>query len=125
MNNSKFSTFDNLLSNMLFNYDDSFMTESYKKKTIWSRTERTDLGIKLVLALPGVSKENINISIDNDTLQVKGSNIESSFVADFSESYKIRENIDIEKLEATVKNGVLTIFMPFDKKSKITNIKIS
>jgi len=76
----------------------------------------------LTAELPGVNKENLNVSIDNKTLIIEGKienyteNLtlehEEYTVANYYRTFNVGESIDKEKIEAVIKNGVLTLTLP-------------
>ncbi len=82
--------------------------------------------------LPGVEPKDVNISLDNHTLYIEGEKkeekksekeefklIESAY-GHFKRAIALPEVIDPSKVEATYKNGILTIVLPKkeEKKSK-------
>lgn len=85
-------------------------------------------------AVAGVDPKNLDISVSNDVLTIRGfreqdeeiSN-EDSYAREiywgaFSRSVVLPQQIDQKKVEATLKNGILTITLP--KKYKTSSIKI-
>ena len=88
--------------------------------------------------LPGIKKEDVEISLKDNVLTISGERkfknevkeedyykIESAF-GKFSRSFTLPENADIENIEAKAENGVLEIIIPKvkeDKKAKKIAIK--
>lgn len=84
------------------------------------------------LDIPGVKKEDINISVDNNILTIKGKKeIEEEhkdnnyysrerFYGDFNRSMTLPSGINADKIDADFNNGVLTIKVP---KAKVTNTR--
>lgn len=80
-----------------------------------------DEGLTLMADLPGVAKEGLNLGIDSGVLTVEGK-IEgggegqgrwSEFsTAGYYRRFQIPENLDLEHVEASLKDGVLTLKMP-------------
>ena len=80
--------------------------------------------------LPGVDKENIQLSIQGGYLTIEGEHHREheedeetfhrteSFYGKFSRSFSLPENIDQEKISASYKNGVLKVKVPKTKASK-------
>jgi HSP20 family protein len=86
--------------------------------------------------LPGVKKEDVEISIDKNVLTIKGKRevrkevkeedyyrIESAY-GSFARSFTLPEKVDTEKIEAKTENGVLEIVIPKLKVEKETTKKI-
>lgn len=74
--------------------------------------------------LPQVSKDDIDISVANGVITLRGERRKSSestgekehrvekFYGSFTRSFAIPENVDAEKITASQANGVLTISLP-------------
>jgi len=86
--------------------------------------------------LPGVKKEDVEISIDKNILTIKGERkvrnevkeddyyrIESAY-GTFARSFTLPEKVDTENIEAKTENGVLEIVIPKLKVEKDTTKKI-
>lgn len=75
--------------------------------------------VVLRLEMPGVSKDGIDVSIEGDTLAIRGHRKayaeDVEFVvrerrdADFAATYTLDERVDREKVEAKIENGVLIV----------------
>lgn len=86
--------------------------------------------------LPGVKKEDIDISITGDTLFIKGERKPPADVAagdykcsevcygSFSRSVTMTESIDASKIEASYEDGILEIRLPKLKEAKPTKVQI-
>ncbi len=85
-----------------------------------ANVQQSEEGYTLELALPGLSKKDVEIIIDKDVLIIS-----AALEADTEKKYRLREfkygtferrfrlndTIDQESIKATFKNGVLTISM--------------
>merc|ERR1711916_259153 len=80
---------------------------------IKSHLEDSDDGVKISLAIPVYSKENINLNIEDQILTIsskEGNEKESFFTPkDFSKQYKLSDKIDIDAIKANFENGILNI----------------
>jgi len=85
--------------------------------------------------VPGVKKEDIEITLDNGVLTVKGSRKFDPGAAKeqlllgrshgtFSRSFSLPEHMDDEKLTATLTDGVLAVEIPKLQKAKPRRIQI-
>lgn len=91
------------------------------------------------LAVPGMSKEDFNIKLEDDILSISVEHKEAEeneernfsrreFRYDgFTRSFSLAENINQDKIKADYKNGVLSITLPKSEETKIKGreIKIS
>ena len=82
-----------------------------------------DKGIKLIADLPGVPSERLNIRVDQDTLLIEAEaslDIPESIQALYAEvrnpryrrSFALSSELDTQAIEATLKDGVLTLLLP-------------
>jgi len=86
--------------------------------------------------IAGVKPEDIDISINNDMLTIRGKREMTERIEDdnylfrecywgsFSRSIILPIEIEAEKIEATLENGVLTIILPKAKITKQISIKV-
>ena len=91
--------------------------------------------VTLFADLPGVAKENLNLQIDKDTLQIygkvakadgdDGAAVYTEFPAkDFYRAFTIGEEIDRDKIAASISNGVLKLTLPKAERAKPRRIEI-
>lgn len=79
--------------------------------------------IILVADMPGVDEQAVDITLERNVLTINGY-VEPCFpenyslayaeyrVGDFERSFKVSDEIDQDKIEATLKNGVLRLRLP-------------
>ena len=97
-------------------------------------TEAHDLVIKA--ELPDMTREDIEVTVENNTLTLKGERklpadvkeeqfrrIERSYGA-FSRSFTLPNTVDATKVSAEYKNGVLTVKLPFREEAKPRTINV-
>lgn len=82
----------------------------------------------------GVEPEDLDISVANDLITIRGSRKNEDVISDedyfcrecywgtFSRSIVLPQEVDQNKVSATIKNGILTVVLP--KKYKTTSIKV-
>lgn len=79
-------------------------------------------GLYVVVDLPGVEKSGLKLAVENDILTIEGHvNAESKnsnyLIREFEPSnyfrqFELSESVDRENINAELKNGVLSIFLP-------------
>lgn len=86
--------------------------------------------------IAGVSPENLEISITDEVVNIKGERRESHEVqkenylcqecywGSFSRSYLLPVAVDSEKAQASLKNGILTLTIPKQEKTKTRLLKV-
>ncbi|HXS53383.1 MAG TPA: Hsp20/alpha crystallin family protein [Usitatibacter sp.] len=92
-------------------------------------------GITLKADLPGVSKEGLSIHVDGDTLAVEGAvslgesrEIRGVYaeirVARYRRTFVLGRDLDPEKIDASMKNGVLTLHVAKREHAKPRRIAV-
>jgi len=95
-------------------------------------------GHELVLKaeLPDMTREDIDITVENFVLTIKGEKKTGSDVKDgqfhhverrfgaFSRSFSLPRTVDADKVAADYKNGVLTVRVPLREEAKPRQIKV-
>ena len=90
--------------------------------------------IILCLEMPGVKKENLDINIENDQLEILGKRTEQKAEGkyilrerqrgDFYQIYTIDETIDRNKIEASLENGTLSVTLYIKEAEKPRKIEV-
>ncbi len=95
-----------------------------------------DHELVLKAELPDMSREDIDITVDNGTLTIKGEKKFSSDVKEdqyhrverrygtFSRSFSLPPTVDPGKVAADYRNGVLTVRLPMREEAKPRQIKV-
>lgn len=92
-------------------------------------------GATLYIDLPGVSKEDLEIDVDQNVLTVKGGikldtkdNLEATFMDINAQRYErhftIGEELDCSRIDAQFKQGELKLVIPRHEKHKPQTIKV-
>jgi len=107
-----------------------FSGEAQLSIDVWE--DKDSIVIRSTVA--GIKPEDLEISISNDLLTIRGQRIEDNindevvyysrecYWGAFSRSIVLPKEVDQKKIEATIKNGVLFIKLP--KKYKTSAIKV-
>jgi len=97
-------------------------------------TEAHDLVLKA--ELPGMTREDIEVVVENSTLVLKGTKKFNADVKDenyrriertygtFHRSFTLPNTVDASKVSADYKNGVLTVKLPFREEAKPRTINV-
>jgi HSP20 family molecular chaperone IbpA len=92
-------------------------------------------GIRLLADLPGVAKENVSIGVDGDNLTIEGvvnlgaaQGLQPVYaeirVAQYRRSFVLSRDLDTGRIEAQMKNGVLTLRIPKQEQAKPRRIEV-
>jgi len=107
------STFDKLFDETLVN-----MLSDFKGKKESMKLEDDVLSIDF--DVPGLSKDDFKVMVEDTTLVIDGKNESRSFF----KKYNVSEDFDVSKTLANVENGILTITIPKTEAKKYKLIEI-
>lgn len=96
----------------------------------------TDDGLTLVMEMPGVEKDSVDVSLENDVLRVDGRidfgryrDVEPVYteynVGHFTRSFSLSDRVDRDGISAKLANGVLTLTLPKSAAARPRQISIS
>ncbi|HEX3703320.1 MAG TPA: Hsp20/alpha crystallin family protein [Vicinamibacterales bacterium] len=98
--------------------------------------QASDQELVLKAELPEMSREDIDITVENGTLTLKGEKKIANEVKDeqfhhverrygaFSRSFSLPQTVDVAKVAAEYKNGVLTVRLPLREDARPRQIKV-
>ena len=96
----------------------------------------TEQALTVVLEMPGVSKESVEVGVENDVLAITGRIDSSKYeglqplyteynIGNYSRSFQISSKIEQEGIEAELKDGVMTLVLPKAEKAMPRRISVS
>ncbi len=96
----------------------------------------TDDNVVVVVDMPGVDEDNIDITLEKNTLTINGyANLETPDgyslifaeyeVGDYERSFRLSNQIDRDGIEAAYKNGTLRLNLPKSAVAKTRKISIT
>jgi HSP20 family protein len=91
--------------------------------------------LKVVLEMPGIEKNNVEINIEDDVLHVEGrldlskySGLQPLYteynVGHYARSFQLSSKIDQSKIGAEMKDGVLSLTLPKAEEAKPRTIQV-
>lgn len=135
MNITEFRRGFNLINSMLDDLGQYKTLSSTNKFTPSINTREGEFAYHIEVDLPGVSKENINVQIEDGSLVISGERkinnevkeenyykIESSF-GSFSRSFSLPKEADVENIHAESKDGVLEVIVPKLESAIVDKVK--
>lgn len=121
-----FPTFWNEVNDLMKNFTDAGLPDAYASGNFIPALDvkETDKTIVVTTELPGLTEKDIDVSIDDGVLTLKGEKkaeektegqnyirVERSF-GSFHRSITLPSEVDAEKIDAVYKNGVLAVTLP-------------
>lgn len=123
-------------NNDLLNQVSNWIEDDFEEGQLSIDVYDTPKNIIVKSTIAGVKPEDIDISINNDLLTIRGKREESEKVKEedylyrecywgsFSRSVILPTEVKPDKIDAALESGVLTVTLPKVKPSKEVNIKV-
>jgi len=120
-------TFKTIFNTPLFNNRENLKPSNYTPKVMISE-DKDNFHIKL--ELPGISKEDVKLSVENDVLSVTGNKkqeakkeetnliVNEIYYGEFSRTFNLSKDIKVESIDAEFRDGVLNITLPKIEEAK-------
>ncbi|XP_073130655.1 heat shock 22 kDa protein, mitochondrial-like [Henckelia pumila] len=110
--------------NMIDQVVESPVTSSFRRN--WDAKETAD-GLHLRVDMPGLSKEEVKVSVEQSTLIIKGEGKKESEEEETVQRYSSRIDLPeklykTNEIKAEMKNGVLKIFLPKIKEEERSDV---
>ncbi len=123
----------NMLSELMEDFDRNFFFRSQENRTNMPSVNitETEEGFALELAAPGLKKEDFKINLDNNILSISAETqneseektekmIRKEFSYNsFRRSFSLPKAIDLEKIKADYKDGILSVGLPKREEAKV------
>ncbi len=116
--------------------EEEWLEDDYEEGQLSIDVYQTEKEIIVKSTIAGVKSEDIDISINNDMLTIRGRRemqedvreenylYKECYWGSFSRSVILPVEIEEDKIDALLENGVLTIILPKSKSSKQISIKV-
>lgn len=125
------------MNRMFTDYDTSYGDYGWRIIDTHPRTNMYDNGdhFEIRAEVPGLAKDDLGIKIQGNYLEISGTRKSDApegynahrverKAATFTRSFTLPADVDVEKVEAGLKNGILTLTMPKAEAAKPKQIEI-
>ena len=96
----------------------------------------TEQALTVLLEMPGVERDNVDINVDNDILTIAGRIDFSKYqglqpvyteynIGHYSRSFQLSSKIDQGKISAEINDGLVTVVLPKAEAAKPRKIKVN
>lgn len=128
------------MDKLLINYRNTLLNDLFKTATDTylntTKISESKYNIKtysdkyvIYFSLPGVSNSEVDVNANKDEITIKVKQHKDKpcyFVDDFIEYFSIPNDVEINEINGTIKNGLLEVYLPKikHKEEKVTSKKI-
>jgi HSP20 family protein len=96
----------------------------------------TDQALTVVMEIPGIDKDNVEVAVENDVLTLNGRLDFSKYeglqplyteynIGNYSRSFELSSKIEQDGIKAELKDGVMTLILPKAEKAKPRRIAVN
>ena len=96
----------------------------------------TEQSLTVILEMPGVGKDNVDVRVENDVLLIEGRVDFSKYeglqplyteynIGNYARSFQLSSKIDQDRISAELKDGVMTLVLPKAEKAKPRKIAVN
>jgi len=96
----------------------------------------TDQALTVIMEMPGVGKDNVDVRVQDDIVTVEGLIDHSKYegiepvyteynVGNYARSFQVSSKIEQSGISAELKNGVMTLVLPKAEKAKPRKIQVA
>jgi HSP20 family molecular chaperone IbpA len=96
----------------------------------------TDEALTVILEMPGVDKDKVDVKVENDVLQIEGWIDFSRYeglqpvyteynIGNYARSFQLSSKIDQDRISAELRDGVMTLVLPKSERAKTRKISVS
>ena len=87
------------------------------------KIDSDDDGVTLTINVPGYNDKLIDVSVSGDLLTIEGK-AHTGSTDGFTHSFTINDNLDVDEIDATAIDGVLTVSIPYAEAVKPRKIEV-
>lgn len=96
----------------------------------------TEQALTVILEMPGVDRDKVDLKVENDVLQIEGLINFSRYeglqpvyteynIGNYARSFQLSSKIDQDRISAELRDGVMTLVLPKSEKAKPRKIAVS
>lgn len=86
--------------------------------------EHTDEAVIVTADLPGLTEDDVSVSVAGRTLTIEGQSNRKRWRGAFSRQFSLAEGLDTDRVEAELRHGVLTVVVPKTDQARPRKIKL-
>ena len=112
-----------LFKDPFFDAFDKVLDASRYNVSPQTNIHKTESEYKILMSIPGLTKDDLKITIKEGVLKISFEREEKDdnahFIGNFIKSYTIPDDVKEKDIVGGVENGILTLTLPIDKKKSI------
>jgi HSP20 family protein len=96
----------------------------------------TDEALTVILEMPGIDKDKVDVKVENDVLTIQGWIDFSRYeglqpvyteynIGNYARSFRLSSKIDQDRISAELRDGVMTLVLPKSESAKPRKIAVS
>jgi HSP20 family protein len=96
----------------------------------------TDEALTVILEMPGIDKDKVDVKVENDVLKIEGWIDFSRYeglqpvyteynIGNYARSFQLSSKIDQDRISAELRDGVMTLVLPKSERAKTRKIAVT
>jgi HSP20 family protein len=118
MTRSPYASFDTFLDTFLDERSNRGNVKTTMTMSPRAQITESDRGYSIAVEMPGLSRSDIEVSLENDYLTVFGEREVNGKKSTYSRSWSLGENVTQEGISARYDAGILYVEVPVQKSTK-------
>ena len=119
--NNEIDTFDNIIDQFFSDLSIDPRFSSMNMNSVSNYYNENEKEYYLTMDIPGMSKDDIEVTFDNNRLKISGQRKSDKYDAyeygKMERTFTVPNNVETNKISANVDNGVLKVLLPKAKSS--------
>ena len=119
--NNEIDAFDNIIDQFFSDLSIDPRFSSMNMNSVSNYYNENEKEYYLTMDIPGMSKENIEVTFDSNRLKISGQRKSDKYDAyeygKMERTFSVPNNVETNKISANVDNGVLKVLLPKAKSS--------
>ena len=119
--NNEIDTFDNIIDQFFSDLSIDPRFSSMNMNSVSNYYNENEKEYYLTMDIPGMSKDNIEVTFDSNRLKISGQRKSDKYDAyeygKMERTFSVPNNVETNKISANVDNGVLKVLLPKAKSS--------
>jgi HSP20 family molecular chaperone IbpA len=91
---------------------------------VYFHVSHNDDAVVITADVPGLGEDDVNVHVAGQILTIEGKSSRHGYERAFRKEFTLADGLDVDRIEAQLERGVLTVLVPKTPKAKPRQIKL-